>query len=164
MGHVSPEISHRLITKGFVTGVKLSNSPAKPTFCESCIYAKATRKSIPKVHQGERAKEIGGEVHSDIWGPALVATLHGRRYYVSFINDKTRYGHAYFFHEKSGTFNAYKQFEAHLHTQYTSPIKTLHSDREGEYFDKEFVWHLKSAVTKQKMAVYDTQSENGVAE
>jgi hypothetical protein len=128
MGHVSPEIAHRLITRGFVTGVKLNNSPAKPTFCESCIYAKATCKSIPKVHQGECAKEIDGEVHSDIWGPALVATLHGRRYYVSFIDDKTRYSHAYFLHKKSGTFNIYKQFEAHLRTQYSSPIKTLHSD------------------------------------
>jgi hypothetical protein len=87
-----------------------------------------------------------------------------RRYYVSFIDDKTRYGHAYFLHKKSGTFDAYKQFEAHLHTQYSSPIKTLCSDRGGEYFDKEFVWHLKSPRTKQKMAVHDTQSENGVAE
>jgi hypothetical protein len=26
------------------------------------------------------------------------------------------------------------------------------------------MWHLKSAGTKQKMAFYDTQSENGVAE
>jgi hypothetical protein len=89
MGHVSPEIAHQLITKGFVTGVKLNNSPAELTFCESCIYAKATRKFIPKVCQGECAKEISGEIHSDIWGPAPVATLHGRRYYVSFIDDKT---------------------------------------------------------------------------
>jgi hypothetical protein len=64
----------------------------------------------------------------------------------------------------SGTFDTYKQFEAHLCTQYSSPIKTLHSDQGGEYFDRDFVWHLKSADTKQKMAVHDTQSVNGVAE
>jgi hypothetical protein len=100
MGHISPEIARRLIARGFVTGVKLNNSPAELTFCESCIYAKATCKSIPKVCQGECTKEIGGEVHSDIWGPAPVAMLHGRRYYVSFIDDKTCYGHAYFLHKR----------------------------------------------------------------
>ena len=43
MGHVSPEITHQLVSKGFVTGVKLKDLSGQPTFCESCVYAKATR-------------------------------------------------------------------------------------------------------------------------
>jgi len=30
-------------------------------------------------------------IHSDVWGPSLVATKEWSRYYVSFIDDHTRY-------------------------------------------------------------------------
>jgi hypothetical protein len=30
-------------------------------------------------------------IHSDVWGPSSIATKSGSRYYVSFINDHTRY-------------------------------------------------------------------------
>jgi hypothetical protein len=30
-------------------------------------------------------------IHSDVWGPSLVAIKRGSRYYVSFIDDHTRY-------------------------------------------------------------------------
>ena len=30
-------------------------------------------------------------IHSDVWGPSPVATKEGSRYYVSFIDDHTRY-------------------------------------------------------------------------
>jgi GAG-pre-integrase domain len=54
MGHISPETARRLVAKGFVTGVKLEDSPSGPFFCESCIYAKATRKPVPKLSEGTR--------------------------------------------------------------------------------------------------------------
>jgi hypothetical protein len=89
MGHIAPEIARKLIEKGFVTSIQLDNSLAKLTFCEACVYAKATCKPVAKVRQGERATEFAGEVYSDLWGPAPVVTLQGKCYYVSFIDDKT---------------------------------------------------------------------------
>lgn len=75
MGHISPDVARKLVTKGFVTGVHLDETESgDPFFCESCVYAKATRKPILKARQGERATEFGGEIHSDLWGPAPVAT------------------------------------------------------------------------------------------
>ncbi len=50
MGHISPSSACSLVQNGMVTGVKLDASLLnKQVFCESCIYAKATRKPIPKV-------------------------------------------------------------------------------------------------------------------
>jgi len=73
MGHISPGITHRLVEKGFVTGVHLEPMPSgNPVFCESCVYAKTTRKSVPKAWEGEHTKMFGEEVHSDLWGPAPV--------------------------------------------------------------------------------------------
>jgi len=77
MGHISPGIAKKLITLGFVTGVHLVSMADTEFFCESCVYAKAMRKSIPKAREGERTKKFGKEVHSDLWGPAPVETKGG---------------------------------------------------------------------------------------
>jgi hypothetical protein len=164
MGHIAPETARRLVQKGFVTGVKLDTSSGDDVFCESCVYAKATRKPVSKLRQGERAAEFGGEIHSDLWGPAPVETLNGRRYFVSFIDDNTRLSYLYFLRKKKEAFAAYKDFEAEAKTQYKAPIKILHSDRGGEYLGKGFELHLRSAGTKQKLTIHDTPQHNGVAE
>lgn len=144
MGHISPEVARRLVEKGFVTGVKLDKSSGEPRFCESCVYAKATRKPVSKARGGERATDIGGEIHSDLWGPAPVESLE-------------------FLCQKSEAFTAYKAYEARIRTQHDRPVKILHSDRGGEYFDKAFVLHLKNAGTATKMTVHDMPQHNGVA-
>lgn len=94
MGHISPTVARR--------------------FCEACVYAKATRKPVAKERAGERAKEFAAEVHTDVWGPAPVQTLHLLR-------------------QKSEAFTAYQQFEAWCRTQHGVAVKALHSDRGREY-------------------------------
>jgi hypothetical protein len=88
MGHISPKITQRLVDEGFVMGVHLEATPSgDPFFCESCVYAKATQKSIPKEQEGKHTKVFGGEVHSDLWGPALVESKGGKHYYITFTDD-----------------------------------------------------------------------------
>jgi len=77
MGHIAPSAARRLAEEGLVSGLKFDLSKDEPTFCESCVYAKATRKPIMKVRQGERATEFAQEVHTDLWGPAPVPTIGG---------------------------------------------------------------------------------------
>jgi hypothetical protein len=89
-----------------VTGVRLIYSPTKDFFCPSCIYAKATRKAAPKMKEGERADVFGGEVHSDLWGKAPIESRGGKKYYVTFIDDKTRLTLLYLLGKKSETENA----------------------------------------------------------
>ena len=89
--HISPDVVKRLAQNGFITGLRLESTvTGKEFFCESCVYAKATRKPVVKAQKGERATEFGGEVHSDLWGPAPVATKGGKRYYVMYVDDSTR--------------------------------------------------------------------------
>lgn len=165
LGHISVNVAKKLATDGFVTGLRLeTTSSGDDFFCESCVYAKATRKPVAKARKGERATEFGGEIHSDLWGPAPVATKGGKRYYVTFVDDNTRLTHLHLLAAKSDAPDAYKEFEAWSNTQMKKPIKTLHSDRGGEYMGKQFVLYLKSKGTDQKLTVHDTPQENGVAE
>ena len=165
MGHISPKIAQKLVDDRMVTGVRLETTPSgDPFFCESCVYAKATRKSIPKEREGKRAKVFGGEVHSDLWGPAPVESKGGKRYYITFTDDRTRLTNLYLLAKKSNAFESYKDYEAWCNTQLDAKVKILHSDRGGEYLGQEFILYLNSKGTKQKLTVHDTPQQNGVAE
>jgi hypothetical protein len=164
MGHIAPETAKRLVLKGLVTGIELDPTSRVPTFCESCVHAKSTRTPVPKSREGERASKFGEEVHSDLWGPSPVESLGGKSYYVSFTDDATRHTHLYLLRQKSDTFDAYKRFEAWVQTNMETQIKTLRSDRGGEYLSDEFTDHLEEKGTIRKLTVHDTPEQNGVAE
>ena len=123
LGHISLKSALKLINNGFITGLHLEPSPNADFFCESCVYAKATQKSILKAREGERAKEFGGEVHSDVWGPAPVEPKGGKRYYITFTDDKTCFTNLYLLAKKSDAFESYKNYEAWCSTQLDACIK-----------------------------------------
>ena len=157
LGHISPIIAKKLIKDKLVTGVRLAMVlSGDPFFCESCVYAKATQKIIPKEAEGNRAKVFAEEVHSNLWGLAPVETKGKKHYYITFTDDKTRLTNIYLLAKKNDTFESYKDYKAWCRTQLDVPVKTLHSDRGGEYLGKEFIVHLNSYETKQKLTVHDT--------
>ena len=54
MGHISPDTARKLVRDKMVTGVRLEYMLyGRPLFCTSCVYAKATRKPVPKIREGE---------------------------------------------------------------------------------------------------------------
>ena len=129
MGHVSTQVIRDLVSQGMVTGIHLEYTPSKvPFFCESCIYGKATRKSVPKLREGERATVFGGEVHSDLWGKSPVESKGGKNYMDTYIDDKTRLTHIYFLQMKDEQPIAYKGYEAWVDNHMGARIKILNSD------------------------------------
>ncbi|KAJ3511824.1 hypothetical protein NLJ89_g3875 [Agrocybe chaxingu] len=165
LGHISPRIAQKLVNDKFVMGVRLEHtSSGEHFFCESCVYVKVTRKSVPKEREGKRAAEFGSEVHSDLWGPAPIESKGGKHYYVTFTDDKMRLTNLYLLRKKDETFAAYRDYEAWCDTQLSACVKILHSDQGGEYLGKEFLLHLKSKGTEQKLTVHDTPQHNGVTE
>ena len=86
-GHIAPSIAHRLVKNGLVSGLKFDDLKDGGTFCESCIYVKATCKPIMKIQEGKWSKEVGTLAWSDVWGPTPVEMLGGRRYYITFTDD-----------------------------------------------------------------------------
>jgi hypothetical protein len=69
------------------------------------------------VREAERAKAVGEEVHSDVWGKSPVQTINGREYYVTFTNDHSRFTHLYLLRTKDETFDAYTTYESMMWTQ-----------------------------------------------
>ena len=165
MGHISPETARKLVWDKMVTSVRLEYMPyGRPFFCTSCVYAKATQKPVAKMREGERAEVFGGEVHSDVWGPAPVESKGGKRYYVTFIDDKSRLMTLYLLRTKDEVPHVYKLYEAWVETQMGMKLKVLNSDRGGEYQGADFIEYLKSKGTVQKLNVHNTPQHAGIAE
>ena len=164
MGHIAPEAAKRMISSGAVEGIEIDSS-ADLKSCNSCEYAKATRKPIQKAREKPRASAFGEEIHSDLWGPSPVQTAGKREYYVTFTDDHTRWTNLDLLRKKDETFKYYIRYEAWAKTQIgVRVIKHLRSDRGGEYLDGEFSNHLANNGTTRILTTHDTPEYNGVSE
>ena len=164
MEHISPQVAQDLVNKGFVTSVCIEETLLGDFFCKFCVYTKATRKPVSKMHAGEKDEAFGDKIHSDIWRPAPVQMKRNKHYYITFIDNCTRFTYLYFLVQKSEAFTTYKILKVWCLTQLGSCIKVLYSDCRGEYLDKEFVLYLQKQGTEQKLTVHNISSQNGVAE
>jgi transposase InsO family protein len=93
-----------------------------------------------------------------------VATRNGYRYFVTFIDDLSRYGYVYLMKHKSKTFEKFKEFQKEVKNQLDRKIKQLHSDRGGEYLSFEFEGHLKACGIVPQHTPTGTPQRNGVSE
>nr|GEX61688.1 hypothetical protein [Tanacetum cinerariifolium] len=109
--------------------------------CVSCMSGKMARK--PYSHQVERAKDLLRLIHTDVCGPFKFVSRQGASYYVTFTNDFSRYGYVYLLKHKHKLFETFKVFQKEVENQLEKTIKSLHSDRGGEYMIQEFLDHLK---------------------
>ena len=58
----------------------------------------------------ERANDLLEIIHADVCGPMSIEARGGYRYFLTFIDDLSRYGHIYLMKHKSETFEKSKEF------------------------------------------------------
>jgi Pol polyprotein, beta-barrel domain/gag-polypeptide of LTR copia-type len=132
MGHIGNNALNALPTRtigveGPIEGVKE---------CETCIQAKATA-NISRTPMS-KASEILEKVHSDICGPISPGTFRKKRYFVSFIDDKTRYAEIRLLNTRDEVFNEFNDWLIEEKKQLGDKLKRLHSDNAKEYKTEEF--------------------------
>jgi len=90
--------------------------------------------------------------------------LGGRKYYITFTDDHTRFTRLELLRTKDEALQAYKTFANWARTQHGAQIKRLRSDRGGEYTGNNFTAFLQSQGTERRLTTHDTPQHNGVAE
>ena len=63
-------------------------------------------------------------------------TLGGYKYFITFIDDFSRYGYVELIHQKSNSLNVFQAFKAKVELQLGMPIKAVKFDRGGEYYGR----------------------------
>nr|GEU80123.1 hypothetical protein [Tanacetum cinerariifolium] len=130
--------------------------------CVSCMSGEMARK--PYTHQVERAKDLLGLIHTDVCGPFKIMSRQGASYFVTFTDDFSCYGYVYLLKHKHEVFETFKVFQKEVDNQLGKTIKSLRSDRGGEYMSQEFLDHLKDhRIIAHRTPPY-TPQHNGVSE
>ncbi|KAL0455815.1 UNVERIFIED_CONTAM: Retrovirus-related Pol polyprotein from transposon TNT 1-94 [Sesamum latifolium] len=82
----------------------------------------------------KRSSNLLKIIHTDICCPDL--DLYGQRYFITFIDDYSRYMCIYFLEHKSEALDDFKVFKAEVEKQCDIQIKIVRSDKGGEYFGR----------------------------
>ena len=183
LAHASVSGIKSMVARGVVKGIDIP--PKNPDFdCEGCVLGKSHRTAIPKI-SNSRASQPLELVHSDVCGPIETESVGGARYFVSFIDDYSKWTVVYFMRRKSEVLECFKLFRA-LAEKHTSTVigklhvqefhgidekqtnelalKVLRSDNGGEYLSNSFKDFLSQNGIQHQLTVAYTPQQNGVAE
>ena len=130
--------------------------------CDSCLLGKMTK--TPFSGKGERANELLELIHSDVCGPMTIQARGGFQYFITFIDDYSRYGYVYLMKYKSEAFEKFKELKHEVEKQLGKVIKVLRSDRGGEYLNQEFQSYLKENGIISQWTPPHTPQHNRVSE
>ena len=127
LGHISKQRIERLIKDEIIPYLDFSYFD---TYVE-CIKGKRTAKA--KNVKIDRCTELLGVIHTDICGSFTYLAMGGHKYFITFIDDYSRYGFVESICEK---FDSLEVFKAKVELQQGKKIKVIHSDRCGEYYGR----------------------------
>ena len=134
-GHLNFGGLKTLQQKNMVIGLPQFSSPSE--VCEDCVVSKQHRETFPK-GKAWRAKKVLELVHSDLCGPINPTSNGGKRYFITFVDDFSRKTWVYFLQQKSEAFEVFKRFKVLVEKESGSFIKSLRTDRGGEYNSQGF--------------------------
>jgi hypothetical protein len=107
---------------------------------------------------------FGEEVYLDVWGLSPVTSLGGKKYYVSFTDDYSRFTWIQTLKKKSEVLNTYQYFVTWAKTQHGTTICRFHSDRGGENCSTNLMGFLQKQGTEQRLTTHDMPQHNRIAE
>ena len=133
------------------------------TFCETCVGGKHYRSQFPK-GTSTRSNEPLGLAHSDVCGKLSRKSLGGAEYFLTFIDDKTRYVRVYFLKHKDEVFQRFVEWKALVEKSSGHQVKILRTDNGGEYTSTQFESFLRAEGIRHERTVLKTPEQNGIAE
>ena len=127
LGHISIDRIKRLVNDRVLNTLDYTDFET----CVDCIKGKQTNKSKKGANRSSNILEI---IHTDICSPDMY--MHGQKYFVTFIDDYSRYMYVYLLHNKHEALDAFKVFKAEVENQCGKQIQIVRSDRGGEYYGR----------------------------
>src|SRR6266540_194682 len=135
---------------------------AKGSKCQACVQAKQPRK--PHRAAEERNLALLELIHSDLCEMNGVLTKGGKKYFMTLIDDSSRFCYVYLLKTKDEAFHHFKIYKAEVENQLERKIKCVRSDHDGEYFSNEFnLFCEEHGIIHERTPPYSPQS-NGITE
>jgi hypothetical protein len=127
--------------------------------CDVCHFAK--QRKLPFTSSNSIAKSNFELLHLDIWGPLSTPSIHGHRYFLTIVDDHSRFVWIILLKSKASVSTHVQNFVTLIETQFQVTPKVIRSDNGPEFLLSDF-FALKGII-HQKSCV-ETPQQNGRVE
>ncbi len=160
LGHINYQYINKMQRLKAVIG--LDDPIVEPlTECSDCIHGKMQRKRY--LYAENRATRPLELIHSDIG--QFDKHSNYCKYYITFIDDYSRYCWIYIVNSTNNFLNYWRQFQNMVERQYpTYKISALRSDNGVQYINDDMREYLKAQGIREERTPAYSPDSNGVAE
>lgn len=125
-------MGHPSITKLSVVGRELNFHPVITDVlpCSICHFSK--QKRSPFISTGSRSGNCFDLIHVDVWGSFSSISVEGFRYFMTIVDDHSRFTWVYLLKAKSEVTTTFPSFCELLQTRFNKSIKAVRSDNAPE--------------------------------
>ena len=127
LGHPSSSVVKRVISSN---NLPYLDEPSDKTVCDACQQGKSHQLPYPK--SSSVSKFPLELVFSDVWG-AAPESVGRKKYYVSFIDDFSKFTWIYLLRFKSEMFQKFQEFQTLVERLFDRKIISVQTDWGGEY-------------------------------
>lgn len=124
-------LGHPSLNKLKVLSKFLSPTNTHLTNCQICPLEK--QKKLPFPVSEFKSSAIFDLIHCDVWGPFSTPTHDGFRYFLTIVDDFSRFVWTFLLTQKSEVHTVMTQFFSTIHTQFSKKIKVMRSDNAPEF-------------------------------
>ncbi len=165
LGHLGHHIIKGMVKKRNVLGICLSTKELSedPGICAVCAQGNSKHASFPP-RGSDLAKDILDLVHSDLWGPAPIQSLHGYRYLYTFTDDAKHWVWVYFLWRKSEAFEVFKDWLVEQERATGRKLKKYQVNNGGEFITNEWKKFMREHGIHFQTSSPNTPEQNGIAE
>ena len=163
-GHINVNDLNEFNSKNMVKGMNVKIP--KTIECFTCAVNKISATPY-RTYAGIQTKAVLELVHTDLCGPIGVKSVGGSSYFITFIDDYSRYITTYFLKNKSKAFDAFLNFSVLAEKETSQQIKMLRSgngkefinSKFKEYFAKKGVVHQTTDILLNRMVFWKGRIE-----
>ena len=118
LGHIGKDRMTRLAREGLLGSL----TKVDLQLCEPCLVGKACRKPFGTTKRATHPIEF---VHSDICEPMNKKARHGASYFLTLIDDYSRYGYVYLLSYCHEALDCFKRFVVEVENKHKKDLKNL---------------------------------------
>ncbi|GKB75979.1 zinc finger, CCHC-type containing protein, partial [Tanacetum coccineum] len=152
LGYVHFKRMQNMFKDGLISAFDMNTEKRK-----TCMLTKITKKPFQNV---KRETEVLELIHSDLCDLHATPSLGNKKYFVTFIDNASRFCYVYLLHTKDEALDKFKVFRTKVELQQESLIKRFRADRGGEYMDT--LYFQSVGIIYETTAPY-TPQQNGIS-
>ena len=126
LDHISRRRIERLVSDEILDPLDFADFD----ICINCIKEKQTNKRRFKANRTSDVLEL---IHTNICGLFYAVAWNGQQYFMTFIDNFSRYDYIYLLYEKLQSLDMFKIFKVEIENQLFKRIKSVWFDHGGEY-------------------------------